>query len=148
VGEGEIRVNGDSLCRAGYGYGTFVFIFFFSPSLLRFLLLVLFSQLLRITIPQSSGCAKEKGGGGGGGSGIRQQGGGSRHGNGAGAQRGREEEGSDFSNKMSLSQNLTLAYAALVGGEWLCLREEKGREGKGREELMFVMSILAQVIYR
>jgi hypothetical protein len=26
-------------------------------------------------------------------------------------------------------------------------REGKGREGKGREELMFVMSILAQVIY-
>jgi hypothetical protein len=81
--------------------------------LLWFLLLVLFSpRLLRITIPQSSGCAKEKGGGGGG-SGIRQQGGGRR----AGAQREREEEGSDFSNKMSLSQNLTLAYAALVGGE-------------------------------
>jgi hypothetical protein len=49
--------------------------------------------LLRITIPQSSGCAKEKGGGGGG-SGIRQQGGGRRHGNGAGAQRalGRRKE--------------------------------------------------------
>jgi hypothetical protein len=133
ISRGRIRVNGDSLCRAGYGYGTFIFIFFFSPSLLRFLLLVLFSQLLRITIPPSSGCAKEKGGGGGG-SGIRQQGGGGRHGNGAGAQRERDENGSDFSNKMSLSQNLTLAYAALVGGEWLCLREKKGREGKGREE--------------
>lgn len=118
ISRGRIRVNGDSLCRAGSGYGTFIFIFFFSPSLLRFLLLVLFSQLLRITIPQSSGCAKEKGGGGGGGgSGIRQQGGGRRHGTRAGAQREREEEGSDFSNKMSLSQNLTLAYAALVGGE-------------------------------
>ncbi len=73
ISRGRIRVNGDSLCRAGFGYGTFIFIFFFIPSLLRFLFLVLFPQLLRITIPQSSGCAKEKGGGGGV-SGIRQQG--------------------------------------------------------------------------
>jgi hypothetical protein len=66
ISRGRIRVTGDSLCRAGYGYGTFIFFFFFSPCLLRFLLLVRFSQLLRITIPQRSGCAKEKGGGGGG----------------------------------------------------------------------------------
>jgi hypothetical protein len=51
--------------------------FSFSASLLLcfgFSLLVLFPQLLRISIPQSPGCAKEKGGGGGGGSEIRAAG--------------------------------------------------------------------------
>jgi hypothetical protein len=56
----------------------------------------------------------EGGSGGGQGNGNGGSGGGGGGGSGKG---GQGEEGSDFIKKMSLSQKLTLAYAALVGGE-------------------------------
>jgi hypothetical protein len=59
-----------------------------------------------LVLEGGSGGGQENGNGGSGGGG----GGGSGKG-------GQGEEGSDFSKKMSLSQKLTLAYAALVGGE-------------------------------